>query len=106
MRLEARSLIPSPNLENLANCGRHQMHCQSALFPPDKPQRKTATMSTTANGDSMATTHVTGGCALYLSSHLDALPWEIKDAILGNTIPTSSLSGKTVTGGRLNVGGF
>ncbi len=63
-------------------------------------------MSTTANGTSMASPHVTGGCALYLSSHAGAFPWEIKDAILGITIPTLSLTGKTVTGGRLNVGGF
>ena len=30
----------------------------------------------------------------------------IKNAILSSTIPTSSLSGKCVTGGRLNVSGF
>jgi len=57
-------------------------------------------------GTSMATPHVTGGCALYASAYPEAMPWEIKSAILDSTIPTPSLSGKTVTGGRLNVSGF
>jgi subtilisin family serine protease len=58
------------------------------------------------DGTSMATPHVTGACVLYLNSHQTALPWAIKSAILSSTIPTASLAGKTVTGGRLNVGGF
>jgi subtilisin family serine protease len=59
-------------------------------------------------GTSMAAPHVTGAVALFAASR----PAEattaaaIKSAILGRTIPTSSLSGKTVTGGRLNVSGF
>lgn len=60
----------------------------------------------TMSGTSMAAPHVTGGCALYLSSHSGAFPWDIKAAILSSTIPTTSLAGKTVTGGRLNVSGF
>lgn len=58
------------------------------------------------SGTSMATPHVTGGCALYASAYPEAMPWEIKSAILDSTVPTPSLSGKTVTGGRLNVSGF
>lgn len=60
------------------------------------------------DGTSMATPHVTGSCVLYLNSHPSAFPWDIKAAILNAAIatPTSSLNGKTVTGGRLNVGGF
>jgi subtilisin family serine protease len=54
------------------------------------------------SGTSMATPHVTGAVALYASTHAgDAAA--IKSAILGSTIPTSSLSGKCVTGGRLSV---
>lgn len=60
----------------------------------------------TMYGTSMATPHVTGACVLYLNAFPTAMPWEIKTAILGSTIPTPSLAGKTVTGGRLNVGGF
>ena len=58
------------------------------------------------NGTSMATPHVTGGAALYASTHSGATALDIKNAILTSTVPTPSLTGKTFTGGRLNVGGF
>ncbi len=58
------------------------------------------------NGTSMATPHVTGGAALYAASHPGATAKQIRDAILGSVVPTNSLSGKTATGGRLNVSGF
>lgn len=58
------------------------------------------------SGTSMATPHVTGGVALYAASNLSASAATIKAAILNSTVPTASLSGKCVTGGRLNVSGF
>jgi subtilisin family serine protease len=58
------------------------------------------------SGTSMATPHVTGACALYASTHSGSSASTIKAAILNSTIPTSSLAGKCVTGGRLNVSGF
>ena len=58
------------------------------------------------SGTSMATPHVTGGAALYASTNPGATAAEIKDAILNSAVPTGSLTGKTVTGGRLNVSGF
>ncbi|QNP40354.1 S8 family serine peptidase [Lysobacter solisilvae (ex Woo and Kim 2022)] len=58
------------------------------------------------NGTSMATPHVTGAAALYASSHPGATAADIKAAILGSAVPTASLSGKVLTGGRLNVSGF
>jgi subtilisin family serine protease len=58
------------------------------------------------SGTSMATPHVTGACALYVSLNPGALAAQIKDAILSKVTFTESLSGKTVTHGRLNVGEF
>jgi subtilisin family serine protease len=58
------------------------------------------------SGTSMATPHVTGGAALYAASHPGASASQIKNAILNSVVPTASLSGKTLTGGRLNVSSF
>ena len=58
------------------------------------------------SGTSMATPHVTGAAALYLSTHPGSTAAAIKTAILGSAVPTASLNGKCVTGGRLNVSGF
>ncbi|MEW6322776.1 MAG: S8 family peptidase [Acidobacteriota bacterium] len=58
------------------------------------------------SGTSMATPHVTGAAALYAATHPGASASTIRNAILSSAVPTSSLSGKTVTGGRLNVSGF
>jgi subtilisin family serine protease len=51
----------------------------------------------------MATPHVTGACALYASVNPGASAAQIKNAILSSAVPTASLAGRTVTGGRLNV---
>ena len=58
------------------------------------------------SGTSMATPHVTGACALYASTHPGSSAIQIKAAILSSIVPTTSLSGKCVSGGRLNVSGF
>ena len=55
------------------------------------------------SGTSMATPHVSGTVALYASAFPQASAAEIRSAILGSEQPTSSLSGRTVTGGRLDV---
>lgn len=58
------------------------------------------------NGTSMATPHVSGAAALYASINPGANAATIKNAILSSVTPTTSLTGKCVTGGRLNVSGF
>jgi subtilisin family serine protease len=58
------------------------------------------------SGTSMATPHVAGAAALYASQNPGASAGQIKSAILSSVTPTPSLSGKTATGGRLNVSGF
>jgi subtilisin family serine protease len=58
------------------------------------------------SGTSMATPHVTGAVALYKAQNSGASAAQIKAAILDSAAPTPSLSGKTVTGDRLNVSGF
>jgi subtilisin family serine protease len=55
------------------------------------------------SGTSMAAPHVTGAIALYASTHPGAAAADIKTAILNSTASTPSLSGKTVTGGRLDL---
>jgi subtilisin family serine protease len=58
------------------------------------------------SGTSMATPHVTGGAALYAASNPGASAAQIRSAIMSSAVPTASLNGRTVTGGRLNVSGF
>lgn len=70
------------------------------------PGRNNSSSYASYNGTSMATPHVTGACALYASIYTTATAGDIRTAILSTATPTSSLAGKTVTGGRLNVSGF
>ncbi|MGH9177913.1 MAG: S8 family peptidase [Acidimicrobiales bacterium] len=58
------------------------------------------------SGTSMATPHVTGAAALHAASHPGASAADIKDAIFSAAVATTSLAGKTVTGGRLNASSF
>ncbi len=58
---------------------------------------------TTASGTSMAAPHVSGVAALVLAKTPSLTTAQVKSAILDNTDPISSLSGKTITGGRLNA---
>jgi PKD repeat protein len=55
------------------------------------------------SGTSMACPHVSGACALIKAALPSATPLEIKQLILDNVDTKSSLSGKCLTGGRLNV---
>lgn len=55
------------------------------------------------SGTSMATPHVAGVAALILANTPGLTTAQVKSAILNNTDPVASLTGKTVTGGRLNA---
>lgn len=57
------------------------------------------------SGTSMATPQVTGAVALYTAAYPGAAASAVRTAILNSARPTSSVSGKTVTGGRLDVAG-
>jgi len=55
------------------------------------------------SGTSMATPHVTGALALLRAAYPNATPQQLLDALYKGAAPTTSLSGKTVTGGRLDI---
>lgn len=58
------------------------------------------------SGTSMAAPHVAGAAALYASIHPGVSMKTIKTAILSAALPTPSLAGKCVTGGRLDISKF
>lgn len=55
------------------------------------------------NGTSMACPHVAGAAALYWSAHPEKTYKEVKAALLNSVKKTPVLSGKTVSGGQLDV---
>lgn len=67
------------------------------------PNKKNQSSYSSYSGTSMATPHVTGAAAIYAAGHPNSTAAAIKGAILSTTVPTGSLSGKTVTNGRLNI---
>ena len=56
------------------------------------------------NGTSMATPHVAGAAALVEDRFPGATLYGIKALLLNTVDPAAALSGRTVTGGRLNIG--
>jgi len=73
---------------------------------PVRSKGKVVASYASYNGTSMATPHVSGAVALYASVNPGATAAQIRAAILGSATPTSSLTGRCVTGGRLNVSNF
>lgn len=58
----------------------------------------------TYSGTSMATPHVSGAVALCASINPSLTAKQIREAIINTVAPTTSLSGTTASGGRLDVG--
>ncbi len=56
------------------------------------------------SGTSMAAPHVSGAAAVLKGAYPSATYRELRDAILSGARPTTSLSGRTSSGGRLDVG--
>jgi hypothetical protein len=56
------------------------------------------------NGTSMATPHVSGAVALCASIDPTLSAPKLRDILTASAAPTASLTGKTVTGGRLDMG--
>ena len=57
------------------------------------------------SGTSMAAPFVAGAAALYLTKNPQATVDQVRAALLESVDPLPTLAGKTVTGGRLNIGG-
>jgi subtilisin family serine protease len=55
------------------------------------------------NGTSMASPHVAGGAALVWSQNPTWTAQQVKNRLLDTTDPKPALSGRTVSGGRLNI---
>lgn len=105
------SITNTGALSSFSNYGATQVDLGapgSAIWStvPKKSGNKVISAYASYNGTSMATPHVSGAAALYAASNPGASAATIKNAILSTVTPTASLSGKTVTGGRLNVSSF
>jgi len=61
-------------------------------------------LTATWDGTSMATPHVAGAAALYISAHPEANWRDVKSALLNSVKRTGVLNGKVVSGGQLDVG--
>jgi thermitase len=60
-------------------------------------------LGATWDGTSMATPHVAGAAALYWSKYKNKSWQQVKAAIMNSAVKIDSMSGKSVSGGKLNV---
>lgn len=105
------SITNAGGLSSFSNYGATQVDLGapgSGIFStvPVSSKGKVVSGYASYNGTSMATPHVAGAAALYASINPGASATTIKNALLSSVTATPSLSGKCVTGGRLNVSSF
>ena len=103
--ISVAAIDKSSNLASWSNYGstRVDLGAPGVSIWSTVPGKKNQSAYSAYSGTSMATPHVTGAAALYAAAHPTATAATIKGAILSTTVQTGSLSGKTVTGGRLNI---
>lgn len=109
--ISVAALTSTGGLATFSNYGATSVHLAAAgqdivSTVPVKSGKNIVSGYAKYSGTSMATPHVTGAVALYAATHSNAPVEEIKNAILNAVIPTSAVSDKTATGGRLNVSSF
>lgn len=105
--ISVAAIDKSGNLASWSNYGstRVDLGAPGVSIWSTVPDRRNGSAYSAYSGTSMATPHVTGAAALYAAAHPNTTAAAIKGAILSTAVPTGSLSGKTVTGGRLNISG-
>jgi hypothetical protein len=97
---------PNDRLADFSNYGRRTVDLAA---PGDEiystvPSGISPTGYETYSGTSMASPFVAGAGALYIAHSPGAPYQQVRDAILGTVDPVAAMAGKTVTGGRLNLG--
>lgn len=90
-------------LASFSNFGRRSVHIGAPGVDIFSSFQGSDTDYAVESGTSMASPHVTGVAALVLASHPTAKLFEVRERILNSAVPLRSLSGTTVTGGRVDA---
>lgn len=91
------------NLAGFSNYGSQSVHLGAPGVAIYSSTHSSASSYATFNGTSMACPHVSGAAVLLWARYPGASYAEIRQRLFVGTVPIASLSGKTATGGRLNV---
>ncbi|NWG71339.1 MAG: S8 family serine peptidase [Parvularculaceae bacterium] len=105
------SITSTGGLSSFSNYGDQTIHIGapgSGIWStvPARSRGQIVSSYASYSGTSMATPHVAGAAAMYKALNPGATAAQVKAAILNGGVPTPSLSGKTITGDRLDVSGF
>ncbi len=90
-------------LADFSNFGRRSVHIGAPGVDIFSSFQGSDTDYAVESGTSMASPHVAGVAALVLASHPKASLFELRERILNSAVPLRSLSGNTVTGGRVDA---